>query len=60
MGHPRFAPTWEMVMGYKNGRISQAEYTKLYVERLLKVDIEEYIRLLDMDLIVLCCFCRPG
>ena len=29
-GIKAFAPTWDMVMGHKQGKISDEEYTKLY------------------------------
>jgi hypothetical protein len=35
-----FAPTWKMVMGYKNGMQTEAQYTEKYVEILGAVSVE--------------------
>lgn len=32
--HPLFAPGWDIVMGYKNGRISSEQYTAEYHRRM--------------------------
>ncbi len=33
-GNPAFAPTWDMVMGHKNGTVSDAEYTVVYLDMM--------------------------
>lgn len=62
-GSKVFAPTWDMVMGSKSGRISEAEYERRYRE-LMKKSQEIYWdvwdELLSMDEVTLVCFCRKG
>lgn len=41
-----FAPRWEMVLGYKNGTVSEAEYTVQYEQILTRVPD------------TVCCYCR--
>ncbi|QZA70957.1 hypothetical protein AH06_185 [Erwinia phage AH06] len=60
------APSWEMVMGYKQGSISENQYTELYYELLrsrYKADKQPFLKLLDdfrdKDIAV-ACFCTPG
>ena len=60
-GEARFvAPTWDMVMGYKRGIISEEEYTLLY-EDILECNER---RILDFfstyDKVALACYCRPA
>ena len=31
-GDRTFAPTWDMVMDYKSGKITQEEYTEMYYD----------------------------
>lgn len=61
-----FAPTWPMVMGVKNGSMTEAEYTEQYFSLLIgryKADSETTINLVNMvsdrDLTVVC-FCPNG
>jgi hypothetical protein len=66
-----YAPTWDMVMGLKNGKISEAEYTSTYYKMLCdRWDNKDYrettLRLVDMvtgsqprDLTFVC-FCPTG
>ena len=62
-GDRAFAPTWEMVMGYKNGSISATEYRKLYIA-LMRVSYVEHkqrwLEVLGMDNVTFCCYCRAG
>jgi uncharacterized protein YeaO (DUF488 family) len=58
-----FAPTWEMVMGVKNGTMSQEEYTRRYVAILSKALTENNINVLSQKFpnsITLVCFCSKG
>jgi len=58
------APTWDMVRGYKNGKINEEEYTLLYMDILE----ENEQRILDAfsfyatltQKIALACYCRAG
>ena len=58
-----FAPTWDIVMGHKKGLISDAKYTSVYHDLMLKSyrdhrDVWE--NLLAREYLVLLCYCRPG
>jgi hypothetical protein len=56
-----FAPTWSMVMGYKNGTLSEAQYTEQYMKILDAVSVEAwrwlYAQAVDGE-VVLLCYCR--
>lgn len=53
-------PPWSLVSGYKEGRVSWAAYTRIYLERLQKLDLgREMRKLCDVagsDELVLCCW----
>jgi len=58
--HPtwkRFAPTWDMVMGHKNGVLSDAQYTNLYLNILHSLPHDGWNPLLSMKEATLVCFC---
>ena len=58
-----YAPTWNMVMDWKNKRLTDDEYTGMYYDLLIKrwkTNGEEMMRLVDMVRdrdITLVCFC---
>lgn len=62
-GVKAFAPDWEFLMAYKRGEIDQAEYTRLYLERM-----EESKRrfpktwegLATHPKVALACYCQAG
>lgn len=62
-GDSTFAPTWEMVLKYKAGEMSEAEYMEHY-QRLMRVSQDLYDQrwkeVLAYDTIALACYCRPG
>jgi uncharacterized protein YeaO (DUF488 family) len=61
--YPKFAPTWDMVWGIKQGGITEAEYTKMYLNRLSLVtpeDIESLLSTAKDNKIVLLCYCKAG
>ncbi len=62
-GDKVFAPTWDLVMAYKKGRISEAQYREHYF-RLMRTSYREHkarwLEVLAMPVVTLCCFCRPG
>jgi uncharacterized protein YeaO (DUF488 family) len=64
MGFARpFAPTWKMVMGYKNGTLSEAQYTEQYLKILDAVSVEAWRWLYAQamkDEVTLLCYCRDG
>ena len=52
------APPWGLIKGYKNGTVSEEEYTKIYNKLLAGLDPHEvYLRLQDR---VLLCWEKPG
>ena len=54
-----FAPSWAMVMGYKNGTLTEAQYMKI----LNAVSVEAWRWLYAQAVngeVVLLCFCRNG
>lgn len=57
------APTWDMVMGYKEGRLTDAQYTDQYLkllrERYAK-DPAPFLSLLQRERTVLLCYCADG
>jgi uncharacterized protein YeaO (DUF488 family) len=56
-----FAPTWDMVTGYKKGSISETEYTAKYISILDKVTVESWRWLYKHasdGQITLLCYCR--
>lgn len=58
-----FAPTWDMVMGTKQGKMTYKEYTEKYYELMRKSyknNRRKWDELLNRDRVVLVCFCRPG
>lgn len=58
-----FAPTWDMVMGVKQGRITEAEYTERFLNLLrerYRQDEGAFIEVLKREQVVLMCYCRAG
>ena len=58
-----FAPTWEMVMGSKEGRMSQKEYTDCYYVMMrdsYRWNRARWNEVLGMDEVILACYCRGG
>jgi len=62
-GSKIFAPSWQMVMDYKNGDLSKTEYIKQYIDMMrfsYKNNLEEWKKLLNMKKVTLVCYCKPG
>ena len=62
-GEQMFAPTWDMVIDYKEGRIPKEEYTKQYYEKMRKsytTHKDTWDWLLRQKEVVLVCFCKKG
>ncbi len=62
-GVEAFAPTWGMVRGFKNGSISEEDYTEKYLEMMRKSKEERpeiWRELLEKDRVVLVCYCKAG
>lgn len=61
-GDVTFAPTWALVMGYKNGEISDDEYRHQYLELMrlsMRDNSERWSEVLTGDQVVLACYCKP-
>jgi hypothetical protein len=62
----QFAPTWNMVMGVKNGTMSEQEYIDLYSPSLDRrtvigdVSGPTWHKLLQMETATFVCFCPEG
>lgn len=37
---PEFAPTWDMIMGLKEGKIDHQQYTKMYFDLLINLRLD--------------------
>ena len=62
-GLKMFAPTWDMVMDYKDHRITASQYSVLYYEKMrksYKTYREIWDWLLNQEEVVLVCFCKNG
>jgi len=60
--NPCFAPDYSVVMDYKNGKISESEYTELYTQRMrnsLRHNPSEWEKLKDFDTVAIACYCKP-
>lgn len=59
----RFAPTWDMVMGVKQGRITEAKYTDRFLSLLrerYRQNEAAFVEVLKRERVVLLCYCRAG
>ena len=58
-----FAPSWDMVTRYKNGKITEKQYIEEYKIRMIKScanNHEAWDWLLSQDEVTLVCFCKAG
>jgi hypothetical protein len=55
-----FAPNWSMVMDFKNGLLSEDEYTKKYLIILDGIPVSIWTELFKMETATLVCFCPKG
>ena len=58
-----FAPGWNMVMGYKRGMFTEAQYTERYMKILDAVSVEAWRWLYAQAVngeVTLLCYCRDG
>lgn len=64
--HPLFAPTWDMVMGHKQGSVSDDEYRREYyalLDHRLHANVvpwQEFFMFNQGRQIALGCYCTPG
>jgi len=57
------APTWDLVMGHKQKRISDEQYVQGYLTLLrkrYKQDSGPFLRILQRESVTLCCYCKAG
>jgi uncharacterized protein YeaO (DUF488 family) len=57
------APTWDMVMAYKNGQMPMDEYSRRYKDRMLQMFNQyrpEWEEVLAIPEMALGCYCAPG
>ena len=62
-GDPAFAPTWKMVMGVKEARLSEEDYTEEYYQRMrdsYRDNRSRWEEILALDELFLACYCRQG
>jgi len=52
--------SWDLVMGYKNGKISEEQYIEKYIKRLNEAHPIVWDELGKYSRVTLVCFCRPG
>lgn len=58
-----FAPDYTLVMDYKEGRIEEEEYTRLYIEKMRKCFVENrqaWDNLKTKQKVAYACYCRSG
>lgn len=61
-GIPALAPSWNMVMQHKSGKLSDEDYTKQYRELMLKSYMTNqtvWNELINKDKIAIACYCNP-
>jgi uncharacterized protein YeaO (DUF488 family) len=62
-GDKTFAPTWDMVMGHKNGTLSSEQYVKMYIDLLrnsYKKNRKRWEEILNREQVTFVCFCGHG
>lgn len=62
-GIDAFAPRWDMVMGSKDGSLSEADYRQQYIDLMRESWYNrrlEWEKLLQMDKVALACYCKAG
>jgi len=60
-GDKAFAPTWKMVMGSKQDRITDEEYASQYTELMrqsYKTNTQRWNEVLNLDEVILACYCK--
>lgn len=62
-GRKEFAPTWSMVLAYKDGRLSERAYETIYRARMARSqDANEsaWEELYGLSRVAIGCYCTPG
>ena len=58
-----FAPSWELVQGYLDGKVSTEEYTEAYTAAMRKSfqqHTTRWLEVLGQDTVAIGCYCKPG
>lgn len=58
-----FAPTWDMVRGYKDGSLTEERYVAKYfalMRKSVKENRSAWDDILARDEVILACYCPPG
>jgi len=62
-GNPAWAPAYSDVMAYKDGSLSKADYTEIYLHRMATSQAcypEAWKELLNYHNVAIACYCAPG
>lgn len=63
-GKSEFMPTWDMVMGHKQGTISDEQYTEMYYDLMrqrYRANRQRWLAFLrNNPTLAIGCFCTPG
>ena len=62
-GEQAFAPEYGAVIAYKNGALSENDYTKAYLEKMalsLEMRPDKWRKLLLQPKVAIACYCRAG
>lgn len=62
-GNPIFSPSWQMVWNKKMNKITEEEFTELYINRMRKSMIDNksaWLELCSEDVVSLACYCDLG
>lgn len=62
-GEKCFAPSWNLLMSYKDGVIDEVEYTRQYLDLMRKSYIHNravWDALISKSEVTLCCYCAAG
>lgn len=62
-GNKLFAPTWEDLIAYRNGEISNEEYSRRYYAKVvptIRTHPQEWNKMAEHKTFAFACFCKPG
>lgn len=61
-GNKAFSPSWDMVKAYKDGLLSEDDYTILYNQLMDKSCVankQEWLNLINKNKVAIACYCKP-
>lgn len=62
-GDTLFSPTWDLLKRYKDGLISQNEYTTIFYQLMresFQMNRERWLSILSQEKLAICCYCGNG